>query len=514
LAVRAALRRLVVVLVLLLAVAPALSLVVATVGEPATQPLCTRAFVRATRDTLLLGAGVWLLSVSVGLPAGLLSALYRFRGREPLLLLQALPLLLPSFLPCIGWSNLAASGLFSRFPVWDAWLGCVWVLGLQAVPLPLFAAWAACQNLTASQVDAARLHGGERLVVALAARAAAPAAVLAGLLAGVLSLSDPGAPLILSCRSVAVEIRTSFAALFDYGLASRQCLALAALVLVLTAPVLVFGLRRLSAAVLARQTRAVRPRSHPLLGRLTAALLLVLLLANVVLPSLGLCLPVVRAPEYFPRALQKVAETAAPTAVFTGGAGLVAVVLATGLAWAVRNDGPLRAFVLGTLLAAFALPSALGAIGVVRLATYAPPEWDWLTRSQLTVALVLGLRFLPVATVALLRGVGSLSPSWLEVGRVHGVGSGRLFVRVVLPLLTPALAVGFLLVAVLSAADVTTTHLLQPPGTQSLTVAIFTVMANSPEGLVASLCLLNLLVVVALLVLLSQVGRLGGRRLS
>ena len=37
------------------------------------------------------------------------------------------------------------------------------------------------------------------------------------------------------------------------------------------------------------------------------------------------------------------------------------------------------------------------------------------------------------------------------------------------------------------------------PGGQSLPVAIFTVMANSPEGLVASLCLLYLAVVVSLL---------------
>ena len=98
---------------------------------------------------------------------------------------------------------------------------------LQAVPLPFFATWAACQNLTASQIDVARLHGGEQSVLKHSARACAPVAILAALLGGVLSLSDAGAPLIFGCRSVAVEILTSFSALFDYRLAGGQCLLLA-----------------------------------------------------------------------------------------------------------------------------------------------------------------------------------------------------------------------------------------------------------------------------------------------
>lgn len=112
------------------------------------------------------------------------------------------------------------------------------------------------------------------------------------------------------------------------------------------------------------------------------------------------------------------------------------------------------------------------------------------------------------------RAVGSLSPSWTDAARVHGVGGGRLLARVTLPILAPAIIVSLLLVMILSAADISTTHSLQPPGKQSLPVAIFTVMANSPEGLVASLCLLDLLCVVALLAAASQLGRLGRRSLA
>ncbi len=500
------LRWLVICVVLCIAIAPALPLVISTLEHPTSGPFWTKAFGNSLLSSLWLGAGVSLLSLSIGLPLGLLAALYRFPGRSALVLFQAMPLLLPSFLPCIGWSNLSASNWSAWFPRPSGFSGCVFVLGLQAVPLSFFATWAACQNLTASQIDVARLHGGEKAVLKLSARACMSVAILAALLGGILSLSDAGAPLIFGYRSVAVEIRTSFSALFDYELAGRQCLLLAGLVLLLTVPLLIFGLRSLASAMLARQTRPAVPYAHHVLRWVAMSGLLVLLVGSIVFPTLGLCLPATENPM-FERALQKVASTARTTLIFTGGAGLIAVVLATTVALAAVRDTRARMTTLTVLLVLLAMPPALTALGVSRIATQSPPYLDWLTRSELTVALVLGLRFVPVAAVVMMRAVGSLSPSWNDAACIHGVSTGRLLVRVILAMLMPAIIVSLLLVAVLAAADITTTHLLQPPGSQSLPVAIFTVMANSPEGLVASLCLLYMACVAGLLIAALQFTR-------
>jgi ABC-type Fe3+ transport system permease subunit len=310
---------------------------------------------------------------------------------------------------------------------------------------------------------------------------------------------------------VAVEILTSFSALFDYELAGRQCLLLAGLVLLLTAPVLLVGLRWLASAVLARQTRPLLPYPHRVLSWMAPVGLLLILVISIAVPTLGLCLPAVENPM-FERASQKVADTAYTTLVYTGGAGVIAVMLATVVALAASENSRARLTALAVLLALLAMPPSLAAIGVSQVGTHAPPQFDWLTRSEFTVSLILGLRFLPVATVVMMRAVGSLSPSWTDVARVHGVSAPRLFVRVILPNLGSAIIISLLLVMVLAAADITTTHLLQPPGSQSLPVAIFTVMANSPEGLVASLCLLYLLGVVLLLAAASQFPRLWSRR--
>ena len=508
---RAIWSRLVVAGVLTLAVAPTLPLLMTALVQPPGHPVWTRSFAAAIFSSARVGVGVAGLSLVLGLPLGLLAALYRFPGRSALVTAQALPLLLPSFLPAIGWSNLAAASWFPEFLSPAGSVGSVFVLGFQAIPLVFFATWAATGTLTASEIDAARLGGGEKAVLGCSAAACVPVAVLTALLAGILGLSDPGAPLILGGRSAVVEIRTTFSALYDYDLAGRQCLALGGLVLLVAAPIVILGLRRLAAAVLARQTRARTAYAHPVFGPIAAAALVVVLWVGIVMPTLGLCLPVIDRPMAG-RALAKAWDTAGSTLAYTAGAGGIAVLLAVGLALTTRNKPRLRLVVLGVLLMLLAMPAALGAIGVSRAAATAPPELDWLVRSRFTVAAVLGLRFLPVAAVVLMRAVDRLSPSWFDAAKVHGVGRVRLFLRVLLPVLTPAILVGFLLGTVLAATDVTTTHLLQPPGAPSLPVAIFTVMANSPEGLVGSLCLLYLGGVVVLMIAAGQLPRWTSRR--
>jgi hypothetical protein len=66
-----------------------------------------------------------------------------------------------------------------------------------------------------------------------------------------------------------------------------------------------------------------------------------------------------------------------------------------------------------------------------------------------------------------------------------------------------------MLAALLATADISTVLLLHPPGKASLPLAIFTVMANAPESLVATLCLIY---VAAASGLLTAVWTMAGRR--
>lgn len=447
-------------------------------------------FFTALWNSAAVAVAVGLLSLLVGLPLGVLAGLYAFPGRTPLLSLLVLPMLVPSFLWAIGWSALAARvGTGLPDLISGKATSCVVFLA-SALPLVLLGALAATRGLSASQVAAARLAGGEPVVWRYATRAAAVPAGAAACLASVLTLSDPGPGQIFGLRTVSSEILTSFSALYDFGLAARQSLLLELVVLAAVLPLAVLAAPRLGAQLLARQTAAHRP--EPVRRRwivtLTFCGLTFLLLG---LPLLGLVLPL-RETAHLCRAWQRLVDTGLTTLLYGAGAGLLAAALGWVLAFAVGRQRRTASVVLACCVVVFSQPSALVALGLMRTASAAPEAADSLLRSELTVVLGTAARLFPIAAVLCLRAWATMPASWAMVAGVHGVGLPRYGARVLVPHFTPALGLAALLVALLATADVGTVLLLQAPGKQSLPLAIFTVMANSPESLVAALCLVYL----------------------
>jgi len=445
-------------------------------------------FLNALGGSLAVAGAVAAIAYAVGLPAGVLAALYEFPGRRLLLGLSTLPLIAPSFLWAIGWSKLAA-WIGPRAPEALSSLGPHLVFGALTVPLVLWASFAATSALTRSQIDAARLAGGEKAVLSNAARQAAVPALLAAVLGGVLTLSDAGPDQIFGSNRVASQILVSFSALHDYELAGRQCVLLAGAVLALALPISVLAAPRVAAASLPRQVEGPvrsRVRTAAVAGE---AFFLAMTLLGTALPLLGLALPLLDETG-FDRAFAIAERTLGDTLVYAGVGGTVAVVLGFTTAAAVGREHRLRKFAIAFSIAAFSLPPSLAALGVIRLATQAPAGMDFLLRSKATVCLGHGLRLLPVAFFLGLRSWAGMPPSWALAAAVHGVPPATYIVRVVLPHLAPAGIAAFLLVALLSAADLTTVLLLHPPGASSLSLSVFTVMANARESLVASLCLI------------------------
>jgi ABC-type Fe3+ transport system permease subunit len=432
---------------------------------------------------MLVAGSAWVL----GLPTGVLAALYAFPGRRLLLTLALLPLLVPSFLGAIGWANLAARLGPAAMTVVSGKLGCILVFWAGAYPLVLFAAYTAAAALSGSQVDAARLAGGERAVLTQVSRHAAIPAALAAALGGVLTLSDPGPGFIFDLPTAAAEILTTFAVRYDFALAGRQCGVLTAVILVFAAPLAVRAAPQVAHEMLARSVCSVQRTRH--LGPCSAGSGLALFLLVVTgAPVAGLIHPLLQGGDLL-QAWRDVARTGGNTLTYAVGAAAAATALGLALAAFVGRNWRLRVFALGTCLVLFALPPALNALGVVQAAAQAPAWLDPLLRSRGTVCLVLGLRFVPVTTLLGLRAWGSMPPSWTLVAAVHGVPVGKYLGKVVVPFLLPTAAVAMLLVALLALADIGTVLLLAPPGESSLPLTIFTVMANTRESRVAALCL-------------------------
>ena len=460
----------------------------ALVSSESASVFAGNTFGSALENSVFLALGVAAVSLMIGLPLGVVTALYEFPGRSVFFVLVTLPLLVPSFLWAIGWASVAARLDRSVSAALSGFSGCLLVLSTQGIPLVLLIASAATLALSGSQVDAARLAGGEKAVFLCVLRYVTIPALLTAGLNGVLTLSDPGPGQIFGFSTAASEILASFSARYDFALAGRQCVLLTVLVLSIAVPLVLFSAPRLASEVIARQSRKVqRSRHRGIAGMIVATLGCVVFLGTIA-PLVGLTLPLVGGTEFL-RAGRELSRTAGNTLLYAAGAGTIATVLGLLLAVCVGRSDRLRTVCLGIALSLLSLPPAVTALGIVQLATAAPAWADPLLRSRFTVCVALGLRFLPVAAVLSLRAWGSTSATWAFAASVHGVPLGTYLWRVLLPVFLPVGGVVMLLVGFLATADISTVLLLHPPGETSLPLAIFTVMANAPEALVASLCL-------------------------
>lgn len=490
---------------LLLPLLPMLPLATEVLARAASGP--GPAFWAGLRTAAALALGVALLSWLVGLPLGVAAALYELPARRLLLALVGLPLLLPSLLPALGWSALAAR-LGPRFAaVASSPFGGLLVFAGSGIPLVLLTAYAASLQLSQAQLDAARLAGGERTVMTQAARSSAPPALLAAALAAVPPLTDPAPGLVLGYPSAAAEVLTRFSALFDFPGAAQQGAILGLAVLGVALPLALPASTRLASPALARPTGQRHRRRLPLPEGLAAATFVATLVPALALPLLGLLLPAMAAGPELEYATRTVLRTGPDTLLYGLGAGLIATALGGGLALACGRSPTLRRAALGACLVLFALPACLPALGVVQGATGAPAWVDPVLRSRFTVAAALGLRALPVAAVLMFRAWGSLPVSWAGAAAVHGVPLGRYLWAVLWPALAPSAACSVLLAALLATADVGTVLMLHPPGRPSLPLAVFTVMANAPEARIATLCLLYVGIAAATLALALSLAR-------
>ena len=469
----------------------------------------------ALRSSVGLAAAVALVSFLLGWPIGTATALYRFPARGLLLVTTSLPLLLPSLLLALGWSALSLATGFPTHSSLEGAAGCLVTFAVPGAALVVLTALATTSAIPENQREATRLFGGERALYRIALRVSRAPASLAALLAGILTLSDPAPGQIFSERTAAAAILESFAARGDIALASRQCAALSLAALALSLPLLIASLRGLGLSALTRVPRRASLRSVAPASACTAFALLAVS-AGLVLPAVGLALPLWREPSpslarAFEAAFGRASETALDSIGYALGAGALAALLALALAVAAGRSPRLRAVVLALAVVLLAIPVAAPALGLVTFAASAPGWADPVLRGPLAVWLALGLRFLPVASLLMLRAWSSTAPAWFEVAALHGISLKAFAGRVLLPALAPGLTVALGIVALLAASDVVAVLLLHPPGRPSLALAIFTVMANAPETTVAALCVAYLLVGGALAIGIAGRARALGR---
>lgn len=490
-----------VVLLLVIGVAPLLAMFTASVmidGKPSL--VHYQALVSSHRAWSLLGQSLTLSFLTVlcgtvlGVPLGILLGKTDLPLRNLFVVLFTLPLLLPSYLLAVAWSaalgregwlsDLAGESLAAMSSDWLFGLpGCVLVLTTVFMPVAMLLTIAYLKTVAPRLEEAGRVAARwPRVLSGITLPVIRSGLSWAALLLFLLAIGEFSVPMYLRYDVFPVEILTQFSAFYDFGAATAAAVPLA----LLTVALLVVEGRFLSSPRLSM--RGFLGETEGSVIRLGAAhigwlfgvgLLCVVL---VIVPLGGLVLQASLA-DYVD-ALSRAGDSLFHSLLYAA----IGATLGFFCGYLIHTHA-LRAWRWVDFLTLLLLVLPAPVIGMGLISLWNRPATDWIYGTPTMILLGYVAQYLALTSRTTAAALAQI-PAMDEAAAVTGAGWFRRLSMITVPLARPGLLAAWLVSYIFCLRDTGIAMLVYPPGHDTLPVRIFTLMANSPEGLVAALCVL------------------------
>ncbi len=131
--------------------------------------------------------------------------------------------------------------------------------------------------------------------------------------------------------------------------------------------------------------------------------------------------------------------------------------------------------------------------GIALISYYNTSFFNLVYASPTIIIIAYLMRYVFVAERIIHNRFLQLPESLEQAARIHGASTGTYIRRILLPLSAQALFGAFIISFIFCLSELGTSIMIYPPGTSLLPIKIFTLMANAPQSLISSLCLVTLL---------------------
>jgi iron(III) transport system permease protein len=496
--------------------------------------------------SLSMAGGAAIVAGCLGIPLGFALARAGRDGGHRWRLLLGAPLFLPPYVIALAWAltvgpagPLAALVSPERLSQWTySTAGASLALAASLFPVVAFGVEAALTGVNARAEEAGRMVATPvRVLTRITLPLVAPAVAATGLLVFALALTEFGVPGLLRVRVYTTEVFTAFSSFYDFARATALATPLLVLVLLLMT-VAIRATEPMRAAT--RRHSTSRPVASLRARRIASAALAGASVVTVVVPLAVLIAEArsLRDPASIlggsGPAIATSLVTAAASATLVAGVSAVlgyarghlhnqprARPLISGstvaLGWlasiflarsarrdrssgrneynitATRRTAVPRGWLLDLACVwLFAVPGTIVGVGLIRLWNRPGLDAVYGTAAMLVLANV--ARFLPLGV--LLTGVAArqVPASLEEAAAMTGASWPRTWLRVWLPQLRGAILAVWSLTFVLAFGELGASVLVNPPGSTTLPVHIYTLVANAPPGQLAALALLQAVV--------------------
>jgi iron(III) transport system permease protein len=401
------------------------------------------------------------------------------------LVVAALPLAIPSYVTAYTW--------LAAFPWLQGPIASWFVMVMACTPYVVLPVAAVLMRL-----------GPVRAFLRTVVPQVMPAAAAGGLLVALYTLSEFGVVSLLRFDTFTRVIYNSYRASFD-----RSTAAVLALVLVLLALLFVLAERRVRGRHRRWRTDRGAPRAaDPVqLGpwRWFAVVTMICFYGVAVLfPMVMLGVLVMRGRPGFDLAEWGAAVMSTVAASGTGAVIAMALAIPIGVL-AARYRDRLTRVIESTAFLGFALPGVTVGLSLVFFGINVAPA---LYQTLAMLGFGYAVLFLSNAIGSVRSAVAHVPPVLEDVGRTLGMGPARTWARVTLPLVTPGVAAGALLVLLTAMKELPATLMLRPTGMDTLATELWTRTSLAQYGEAAPYAVsLVLLAAVPAFVLARLAGR-------
>ncbi|MDX2006505.1 MAG: iron ABC transporter permease [Meiothermus sp.] len=450
-------------------------------------------------NTLLLLAGVVACSTALAVPLAWLTSRSDLKNRRLWTLLLTLPLAVPGYVGVYGLFGASGAGgwmnqlLGFGLPRPSGYWGAVAVLTLFTYPYLFLNLRAALLGLDPSLEESAQSLGYRRWAVfwRVVLPQLRPALYAGWLLVGLHVLGDFGVVSLVRFETFSYAIYQQYSSAFDRVYAAWLSLMLIALTLSL----LWLESRLMRNMALSRtglgSSRKTRPIALGAWAWPAHALLLLPLVAALVIPLTSIVYWVVRLPPDYFNGVSGILEALRNSAQAAGLAALLAVVLATPMAYlGVRYPSRLGRTLERIAYVGYATPPLAFALALVFFSLRGVP---FLYQTLALLVVAYALHFLAEA-IGPLRSALYQAPSRLEeAARSLGYGAVQAFLRATFPLLQRGLMASLALVFVSAVKELPLTFLLAPTGASFLSTRVWGYTAEAQFAEAAPYALLIVL---------------------
>lgn len=483
--------------------------------------------VTAGANTLRVAVAVTVLSVVGGVAAALFTERGGIRTGGALRAALVLPVVVPPFVAALSWVRAYARGGLTddligvTLPGLFGAPGIVAVLTVHSLPLVYLIAVAGLRSGRDWDAErAARISGATPATVlrTVTLPLLRPAVVAGAALVFVTTVNAFGVPAVLGTpagfATVTTRIYADLALAADPAAFTRVLSLSVALVVVALVAVGHADVRRW-AGVSAERSRTLRGESSVtrrlspwvavpvwLYAAATTFVPLLALIAVASVRAVGLSpVPSNLTLQHYVRAMAGAAPEALGNSLLLAAFSATAAIILAGLLTILRRGRGGTAMGTATILP-FALPGS--ALAVAVLLAYGGRLRD----SLVLIAIAYVAKFAALAHRPLLGAVDALPPDSMRAARASGATGPTVVRTILVPLLRPAVVVGWLLVFLFALHEVTMSSLLYGPGSKTLAVVVLNLSQLGNVSATSALAVLLTAGVVAV----SGVVALGARR--